>query len=82
MARILPMAYRRFDDSSGRAWEVVVRGRQWRFEPIHDNPGPAREAEGPGYEKDPFELSVEELKRLLDKAQAPRPLPKKNPFLD
>lgn len=76
------MGYRRFSDASGRAWEVVVRGRQWRFEPVDDNPGPAREAEAPGYEKDPFELSIEELSRLLDKGQSPRAAPKKNPFLD
>jgi hypothetical protein len=76
------MGYRRFDDASGRSWEVVVRGRQWRFEPIDDNPGPAREAESPSYEKDPFELSVEELTRLLGQAQAPRAAPKKSPFLE
>ena len=77
------MGYRRFQDRDGRRWEIRVRGkREWLFEPVEDNPGPARAVEPPGYEADPFELSVEELQALLDRAPAPRARTTKNPFLD
>jgi len=76
------MAHRRFQDGNGARWEVVVRGREWIFEPVEGNRGPARTAPAPGYEKDPYELSIEELQRLLDGAQAPRSNAKKSPFLD
>lgn len=60
-----------------------MRGRgEWLFEPVEDNPGPTRTATPPGYERDPFELSVEELQRLLDSAPKPTPRPKGSPFLD
>jgi hypothetical protein len=36
----------------------------------------------PGYERDPFELSVEELQRLLDGAPRPGSGPRKSPFKD
>lgn len=77
------MADRRFTGRDGRRWDVVVRGkREWRFEPVPDNPGPARTAEPPGYESDPFEMSVEELQALVEKAAPPRSGPAKSPFLD
>jgi hypothetical protein len=77
------MGDRRFVDQDGRRWEVVVRSRsEWRFEPVEGNPGPARTAEPPGYERDPFELSVEELQRLLAAAAPPRAGKARNPFLD
>lgn len=77
------MADRRFTDRGGRRWEIRVRGRgEWTFEPVEDNPGPARAAMPPGYESDPFELSVEEIQALLDAAPAPRQRPKSSPFLD
>lgn len=77
------MAGRRFIDREGKRWEIRVRGRRdWDFEPVEDNPGPPRTAPAPGYEADPFELSVEELQRILDTAPAPRPRNTKNPFLD
>jgi hypothetical protein len=77
------MANRTFTDRSGERWEVRTRSRsEWEFEPIEGNPGPARLGSPPGYEADPYELSVEELQRLLD-AAAPRRKPKgKSPFLD
>jgi len=60
-----------------------VRGRQeWSFDPIDGNPGPARSVKPPGYETDPFELSIEELQNLLDAAPVPASRPKKSPFLD
>lgn len=77
------MADRRFTDRDGRRWELRVRGRsEWLFEPVDDNPGPARTGAPPSYEADPFELSVEELQRVLDAAPAPRQRPKASPFLD
>jgi hypothetical protein len=77
------MGDRRFTDRQGLAWDVVVRGRQeWWFVPVDDNPGPRRETAGPGYERDPFELSTEELQRLLDAARPSHRTPTKSPFLD
>ncbi len=78
------MAWRRFADRDGARWEVRVISRaEWLFDPVEGNAGPARPVGAPGYERDPFELSVEELQRLLDQAPAPRPRPpKKSPFLD
>lgn len=64
-------------------WEVRVRGRsEWDFEPVEGNPGPARTAAAPSHERDPFELSVEELRRLLDSAPPPRQRPRASPFLE
>lgn len=77
------MAGRRFADRDGNRWEVRVRSRsEWEFEPVEGNPGPARAAASPGYEKDPFELSVEELQRVLDSSRPPSARPRKSPFLD
>ena len=77
------MARRVFVDKGGARWEVEVRGRsEWEFMPVEGNPGPGRIATPPGYETDPYELSIEELQRLLD-AEAPRRKPTgKSPFLD
>lgn len=77
------MGDRRFVDRDGRRWEVrVVSKREWRFEPVEDNPGPGRVSEGPGYERDPFELSTEELERLLTAAAPVQRKQTKSPFLD
>ena len=77
------MGDRRFADGQGRRWDVVVRGRsEWVFEPVEDNPGPARTGAPPGYERDPFELSIEELQVVLDAARGPRAPRKKSPFQD
>ena len=77
------MGDRRFVDRDGQRWEVRVRGRsEWAFEPVEGNPGPARTATAPPYERDPFELSIEELQRVLDAAPPPRARTKTNPFLD
>jgi hypothetical protein len=77
------VADRRFADRDGKRWEVRVRGRsEWLFEPVEGNAGPARTGAPPGYETDPFELSIEELQRVLDGARAPRQRPKSSPFRD
>jgi hypothetical protein len=77
------MARRTFVDRSGSRWEIDVRSRsEWEFAPVEGNPGPGRIVAPPGYETDPYELSIEELQRLLDAGQ-PRRKPKGNsPFLD
>jgi hypothetical protein len=77
------MANRVFADKAGNRWEIRARSRsEWEFEPVEGNPGPARLVTPPAYEADPYEMSVEELQRILD-ASAPRRPPKsKSPFLD
>lgn len=77
------MAFRTFTDRDGIEWQIRPRTKSdWDFEPIGNNPGRARTAPSPGYEKDPYELSKEELQRLLDQAPAPKARANKSPFLD
>ena len=77
------MAYRNFRDRDGYSWEIRPRSRStWSIEPASGNPGTPRDVASPGYEKDPFELSVEELQRLLDMSAPPKPRNVKNPFND
>jgi len=75
------MAFRHFVDRDGRAWEVRNRSQaEWDFEPVSGNPGPARRVPAPGYERDPYELSIEELQRLLDGAPPAPSRSKPSPF--
>ena len=77
------MANRTFSDRTGSRWEIRTPSRsEWEFEPIEGNAGPARLATPPGYEPDPYEMSVEELQRILDAATPRRPPKSKSPFLD
>ncbi len=77
------MAFRKFVDREGHEWEVRPRTRSdWDLEPVGSNPNRARSARSPGYEKDPFELSREELQRLLDESPAPKARDLKSPFKD
>ena len=77
------MAFRKFVDREGHEWEVRPRTQSdWDLAPSGSNPHLARNAPSPGYEKDPFELSTEELQKLLDRAPIPKPRPKKSPFGD
>lgn len=77
------MGFRTFTDRDGRVWEVRDRSsREWEFSPGRDNPGPSRFVPSPGYEKDPFELSIDELQRLLDAAPLPTQRERKSPFMD
>jgi hypothetical protein len=77
------MGFRRFVDRDRRSWEIRVRSReQWEFDPVEGNPGPGRSAAAPGYERDPFEMSIEELQRLLDAAAAPAARRRPSPFND
>jgi len=77
------MAERRFVDRDGRRWAVRVRSRhEWEFEPVEGNSEAPRLGAPAGYEQDPYEMSVEELQRLVDAAR-PRSGPRtKSPFLD
>jgi hypothetical protein len=84
------MGYRRLIDRDGEAWDVKDDNDSvWRFEPVAGNPSSPVDVQAPGYQKDPFELSQEELQQMLDegKGQSPgrgawqRPK-KKSPFLD
>ena len=77
------MGFRTFTDRDGLVWEVRDRSpREWEFSPGGDNPGPPRVTAPPGYEKDPFEMSIDELQRLLDSAPAPTKRERKSPFRD
>jgi hypothetical protein len=77
------MGYRKFIDRDGNSWEVRDRTRsEWDFEPVPGNPERTRSVPAPGYEKDPFELSIEELQRLLDSVRAPSVRQKPSPFKD
>jgi hypothetical protein len=77
------MGFRTFRDRQGREWEVRDRSStEWEFIPGKDNPGVTLWARAPGYEQDPFELSVEELQRLLDAAKPMAPRERKSPFKD
>jgi hypothetical protein len=77
------MAFRKFIDRDGQEWEVRIRSKtEWDLEPVGGNPQRARTAPAPGYEKDPFELSREELQHLLDSSAAPPSRSTKSPFKD
>jgi hypothetical protein len=77
------VAHRAFTDREGHNWEVRVRSTsEWEFSPLHDNPRQAVSIRAPGYERDPYELSVEELQRLLDAVPAASRRERKSPFKD
>jgi hypothetical protein len=77
------MAHRVFTDREGRSWDVRVRSTsEWEFSPAGDNPRPAVSVRAPGYERDPYEMSVEELQRLLDSVPAAARRERKSPFKD
>lgn len=78
------MGYRRFTDTAGHEWEVRDLSRSaWEFHPVQGNPGKITRIDPPGYEPDPFELSLEELQRLLGTTgPSIRAKPPKSPFKD
>jgi len=78
------MGFRNFIDKQGRKWEVRDRSKtEWELLPLGENQERNRTVRSPGYEKDPFELSEEELQRLLDLPDnGARARPSKNPFND
>jgi len=78
------MGYRKFTDRDGRSWEIRDHSRsEWMFEPLPGNPEGRTAVSPPGYDNDPFELSNEELQRLLDATGGPtQGRSKRSPFLD
>ena len=79
------MGYRRFVDRDGRPWDVHDEtDSEWAFIPQPGNPMDRTIVPAPGYNNDPFELSNEELQKLLDAAggNAGGSRPKKSPFFD
>ena len=77
------MGYRRFTDRDGETWEVRdVSRREWDLVVVSRTGGRAVRVRAPGYESDPFELSVEELQRMLDAEQKRSGPTKRSPFLD
>ena len=78
------MANRKFTDRDGNQWEVRDRSSvEWVLEPILENPARPRRVKPPRYESDPFELTDQELQRLLDSTPDPGPpTSRKSPFLD
>ncbi|MGH7626965.1 MAG: hypothetical protein ACREOJ_16815 [Gemmatimonadaceae bacterium] len=79
------MSYRKFVDGAGKNWDVRDRSHaEWIFEPGEDNPGGPRRITPPSYESDPFELTDQDLRRLLDKSTLTHPAdgPRKSPFRD
>jgi hypothetical protein len=77
------MAHRKFIAQDGHEWEVRVRSRgEWDLEPVGSNPHRGRSVQAPGYETDPFEMSKEELQKLLDASSAPSTRSIKSPFKD
>ena len=67
---------------AGYEWEVRDVSRSaWEIRPVGDNPGRSKSVPTPSYEADPFELSEEELQRLLGEGAGPAPdRTRKNPF--
>lgn len=80
------MTYRHFKDRDGMSWEIRDRlSSEWDFVPAHPDHETIR-VPAPGYQKDPFEVSIEELQRLLDAHHRPGGGPtrpsKPSPFKD
>lgn len=65
------MGYRRFTDPDGATWEVRdVSMNEWDLVPADPGPAPVR-VPAPGYNKDPFDISSQELQRLLARHRRP-----------
>jgi hypothetical protein len=77
------MGYRRFTDREGHSWEIRTRSlREWDFHPLGENPGTVCSVPAPTYERDPYELSQEELQHLLDAKEPSGSRRPKSPFKD
>lgn len=78
------MSLRKFKDASGGLWQVKVRSRrEWLLEPLPGNPDTPRTVEPPLYAEDPFELSEQELQRILAGAgEGPARSDRPSPFKD
>lgn len=61
------MSHRRFEDRNGDGWEVrEVSSRKWHFEPLPGNDQMKKFVRPPSRVDDSFELSEQELQKLLD----------------
>lgn len=80
------MGYRRFTDREGIIWEVHdPSDAEWELEPVSHPQERSVRVQAPGHQKDPFDLSVEELQRMLDAVRGAGPMraaPRKSPFRD
>ena len=79
------MGYRKFVDRDGRPWHVQdATDSVWTFVPQPGNSADRTTVPAPGYDKDPFELSNEELQKLLDAGDGNtgRSSRASSPFLD
>lgn len=77
------MAHRKFKDRQGRGWQARVESkRRWWLEPLPGNEEARRLATPPTYADDPFELSEQELQRVLKGARPSRGAPGPPPFKD
>lgn len=65
------MAYRKFRDRDGAGWEVRDESdRRWVLQPLRGNDGAEVRITPPSGVDDPFELSTQELQKLLGAARA------------
>ena len=77
------MGFRKFIDRDKKEWEIRDVSRlEWEFSPAGDNQQRGRRVPPPGYEQDPYELSQEELQRLLDASTPQAERSKQSPFKD
>lgn len=80
------MGYRRFTDRDGITWEVHDPSDiDWELEPVSHPAERMVRVRAPGHQKDPFDLSIEELQQMLDAVRGagpPRSAPRKSPFKD
>jgi len=68
------MSYRKFKDGAGNEWEVRDRSHaEWIFEPGLENHSVPKRITPPSYESDPFELTDQELRRLLNQSTDTHP---------
>lgn len=80
------MSYRRFVDGRGQRWEIRKHAKgDWEFRPVGGNPDPVHRGAPPLYATDPFELSEQELRRILEGATPRESAPRggaPSPFKD
>ena len=78
------MSNRRFSDGQRKRWEVQVTSKsEWQFKPIGGNNASARRVRPPLYAgDDPFELSEQELQKILGDSTIQPMSSKPSPFGD
>jgi hypothetical protein len=77
------MGYRRFTDRDGKTWEVRdVSSSEWELVAVSGSDRRALRVRAPSYEADPFELSGEELQRIIDAGGGGTGPRRNSPFLD